>query len=41
MESLQLDQATLHGARTISLNPNYPRLVAQQGENADVGGPGG
>jgi adenylate cyclase len=33
MESLQLDQAMVHGARAIALNPNDPRLVAQQGES--------
>jgi adenylate cyclase len=32
METGKLDQAVLHGERAYSMNPNDPRLVAQQGE---------
>jgi adenylate cyclase len=32
METHDLDRALVHGERAISLNPNDPRLVAQQGE---------
>jgi adenylate cyclase len=32
MERHDLEQARVHGARAIALNPNDPRLVAQQGE---------
>jgi adenylate cyclase len=32
MERHELEQARVHGARAIALNPNDPRLVAQQGE---------
>ncbi len=32
MEQHQLEQSVVHGERAIALNPNDPRLVAQQGE---------
>ncbi len=32
MEQHQLDQSVVHGERAFALNPNDPRLVAQQGE---------
>jgi adenylate cyclase len=32
MEQHQLDQAKIHGDRALAMNPNDPRVVAQQGE---------